>query len=181
MLLSIYRKCFLVPLIVAFQCAFAAADFTNDEIYSTLQAPNIFPGDNLWDGDGGALVDEPTMAVVGDGIEYSWFITFADFGADTIEVGYDFPRPLDIGDDVIIQFTDLDGGGPISGLTVLDNDFTGVEFSFTEDSISIFIPDQGINNFPSVIFKVSFDSIPEPSGALVLLLSCNFFVVRFRS
>ena len=156
------------------------ADFTGDEIFGVLEAPFAVPGDNLWDGVGGATTAEPVSAIVGDDVEF--FVAlggdlFADFSADEIEFGIDFDGP--IGDELIMEFTDLNGSGDIVDVSILSSDFDGVSVGFTADSITINVPDQAVSN-SRLVLGVSFSAIPEPGTSAVLLAATAAMIVRRR-
>ena len=148
------------------------ADFTGDDIFGVFEAPTVFPGDNLWDGTGGATTSDPIVATVGAGDEYS--VTFgatffADFSADELVFGIDTVTPTVIGDNLILDFTDLNGSGDIIDVDVLGSDFVDVELNFGADSLSVFIPDQVADN-PILNLGFTFSSsIPEPGSASILL------------
>ena len=102
------------------------ATLIGDTITSVFEAPNLLPGDNLWDGTGGATTGTPIAAVVGAGVEYSVTFSgpagdgtfFADIGANSLSIGIFHPIsfPIPIGDNVRYDFMDLDLPGSIAML-----------------------------------------------------------------
>lgn len=150
----------------------ASATLIGDEVLSVLEAPNLLPGDNLWDGIGGAAAAEPIAAIVGAGIEYLFMAPgddiIADFGGDSLEIAILNAAGLSIGDRLEFSFGDLDWDGPggiIKHLILTESDFADVEFSFGAHQIFVTIPDQVLDTNDE---RLHFQIVPEP-GTLALL------------
>ena len=150
-----------------------------DTVQSVFQAPNGFPGDNLWDGIDGAGTGTPIAAVVGAGHEYSITlggIFFANLGANTLSIGIVQGEDLPLGDNVVFDFTDLDWtdlpGSIIGNVSLLNSTFTGVTVTFGPDSIHVEIPDQdvpvGVQTANFLITPGTAAAVPAPATLLLL-------------
>lgn len=154
------------------------ADFIDQEILSVFSAPELLPGDNLWDGLGGASIAEPTAAIVSGAIEYevdmSVAVFFADFGSDTIDIGIENGSGT-IGADLQFDFFDFDASPGISNVELLDSGFDGVSVEFTNGVISVSIPDQTYTD-PFLSIGVTF--VPEPNTFAFAYLMAGLCLVR---
>ncbi|MDX2039591.1 MAG: PEP-CTERM sorting domain-containing protein [Isosphaeraceae bacterium] len=154
-----------------------ASTLIGDTVSAFVEAPSVFPGNNLFNSSG-----SPASAVVGPGVEFSVTIggtISADFGASSLVIGLTGPFPS-IGDDLIFTFSDLDfdTGAAIAGVSLSSSDLSGVSIGFTADSIIVKIPDQRVPlSFNAVRLDITPAAlVPEPAtiglsafGALALV------------
>lgn len=159
----------------------ARADLLGDTISGVLEAPNVIPGDNLFDNgiDGGGIA--PVTAVVGAGAEFEFApipggLVCADFHASTLDIVFDFDGF--IGDVLVWTFTGIDGPDDIARVTILSSSFEAFpEVSFDANSITITTPNQVLDS-PSATFNIEF--VPAPSTVLLVASGAMLGVRRRR-
>lgn len=163
----------------------AQASLLGDSIGGVLEAPAFAPGDNLWDGLGGASTASPIAAVVGAGPEFSLLVSggsfLADLGANSLSIALInlTDQTLPIGSALLYDFTGLDLPGRIANLLLASSTFSGITFSFSDHGIHVEIPNQNIG--PGTLIA-TFDilagrltggvSVPEPGTLALFGLGC---------
>jgi hypothetical protein len=95
----------------------------------------------------------------------------ADFGADSLTIQLSGGPFSPIGDMVNWSFTSLDfSTGPITNVILNGTTFSGVQFSWTADSLQVSITNQDTPEVASMsfTFQTGTQAVPEP-GTLALL------------
>lgn len=165
-----------------------ADSLIGDTVQSVFQAPGFFPGENLWDGGGGANSATPIAAVVSGGVEYSvklGAVLSANFGANDLSISISGVSIDPIGAKLVFDFTDVDwtdSAADIGGFDMVHSDFAGVIHSFGPHSLHVEIPDQSIPFDTSTVDFALISAVPEAStvAGTIAVIGCVAGAQIFR-